>query len=282
MSFILHPWQLLLAILAGWANQQQQQIIEFQRTEIDVLKEKLGKKRIILNDDQRRRLAVKAKVLGRKVLQEVGSLFTPDTILRWHRELVAQKWDYSDRRKKKPGRPPTPEDITQLVLQIARENPSWGYDRIVGALANVGHQISDQTVGNILKAHGIEPAPERKRQTTWKTFIDSHWDVLGAIDFTTIEVWTKGGLVTFYLLFVMELATRRVHFAGCTPNPDEAWMKQIARNLTDVEDGFLKDKRYVLMDRDDKFSPAFREILKNEGVDAVLLPPKLFMFSRVS
>jgi len=282
MSFILHPWQLLLVILAGWANQQQQQIIEFQRTEIDVLKEKFGKKRIILNDDQRRRLAVKAKVLGRKVLQEVGSLFTPDTILRWHRELVAQKWDYSDRRKKKPGRPPTPEDITQLVLQIARENPSWGYDRIVGALANVGHQISDQTVGNILKAHGIEPAPERKRQTTWKTFIDSHWDVLGAIDFTTIEVWTKGGLVTFYLLFVMELATRRVHFAGCTPNPDEAWMKQIARNLTDVEDGFLKDKRYVLMDRDDKFSPAFREILKNEGVDAVLLPPKLFMFSRVS
>ena len=282
MSFILHPWQLLLVILAGWANQQQQQIIEFQRTEIDVLKEKFGKKRIILNDDQRRRLAVKAKVLGRKVLQEIGSLFTPDTILRWHRELVAQKWDYSDRRKKKPGRPPTPEDITQLVLQIARENPSWGYDRIVGALANVGHQISDQTVGNILKAHGIEPAPERKRQTTWKTFIDSHWDVLGAIDFTTIEVWTKGGLVTFYLLFVMELATRRVHFAGCTPNPDEAWMKQIARNLTDVEDGFLKDKRYVLMDRDDKFSPAFREILKNEGVDAVLLPPKLFMFSRVS
>ena len=88
----------------------------------------------------------------------------------------------------------------------------------LGALANLGHQISDQTVGNILKAHGIEPAPQRKRQTTWKTFIQSHWDVLGAIDFTTIEVWTKGGLVTFYLLFVMELATRRVHFAGCTPN----------------------------------------------------------------
>ena len=97
MSFVLHPWHLLLVILAGWANQLQQQIIDFQRTEIDVLKKKLGKKRIILNDDERRRLAVKAKVLGRKVLQEVGCLFTPDTILRWHRELVAQKWDYSDR-----------------------------------------------------------------------------------------------------------------------------------------------------------------------------------------
>lgn len=125
-----------------------------------------------------------------------------------------------------------------------------------------------------MKAHGIEPAPERKRQTTWKTFLKSHWEVLGAIDFTTIEVWTIGGLVTFYLLFVMELATRRVHFAGCTPNPHETWMMQIARNLTDAEDGFLRGKRYVLMDRDGKFSPAFQAILKTEGVNAVLLPAK--------
>ena len=239
-----------------------------------MLKEKLGKKRILLNDDQRRRLAVKGKVLGRKVLQEIGCLFTPDTILRWHRELIAQKWDYSQRREKKPGRPLSSEEITQLVLQMARENPSWGYDRIVGALVNLGHQISDQTVGNILKAHGIEPAPERKRQTTWKTFLRSHWDLLGAIDFTTIEVWTTGGLGTFYLLFVMELASRRVHFAGCTPNPDDLWMMQIARNLTDAEDGFLKGKRYVLMDRDGKFSPAFQAILKTEGVNAVPLPAR--------
>jgi transposase InsO family protein len=274
MSFVLHPWQLLLMILAGWVNQQQQQIIDFQRTEIDVLKEKLGKKRILLTDDQRRRLAVKGKVLGRKILQEIGCLFTPDTILRWHRELIAQKWDYSKQRKKKPGRPPTSEEITALVLQMARENPSWGYDRIQGALANLGHEVSDQTVGNILKEHGIEPAPERKRQTTWKTFLKSHWDVLSAIDFTTLEVWTTGGLVTFYLLFVMEIGTRRVHFAGCTPNPQEPWMMQIARNLTDAEDGFLKGKRYLLMDRDGKFSPAFQAILKTEGVNAVLLPAK--------
>ena len=124
MNFILQPWQLLLVILAGWIHQQQQRIIDFQRTEIDVLKEKLGKRRILLNDDQRRRLAVKAKVLGRKILQEIGSSFTPDTILRWHRELVAQKWDYSGRRQKKPGRPPTAAEIAQLVLKMARENPS--------------------------------------------------------------------------------------------------------------------------------------------------------------
>jgi len=274
MRFILHPWQLLLVILAGWVNQQQERIIEFQHKEIEVLKEKLGKKRIILNDDQRRRLATKGKVLGRKVLREISCLFTPDTILRWHRELVAQKWDYSARREKKPGRPPTLEGIVRLVIRMARENPSWGYDRIQGALANLGHKISDQTVGNILKAHGIEPAPERKRQTTWKTFLRSHWDVLGAVDFTTIEVWTRGGLVTYYLLFVMEIATRRVCFAGCTPNPDQRWMKQVARNLTDAEDGFLIGKRYVLMDRDGKFCAAFRAILKSEGVEAVLLPAK--------
>lgn len=214
MTFILQPWQLLLVILAGWMNQLQQQIIEFQRKEIEVLKKRLGKKRLILNDEERRVLAVKAKVLGRKVLQEIGCLFSPDTLLRWHRELVAQKWDYSKRRAKKPGRPPTAEEIAQLGVRMAQENLNWGYDRIQGALANLGYEISDQTVGNILKAHGIEPAPQRKRQSTWKTFLKAHWDVLGAIGFTTVEVWTKGGLVTYYLLFVMEIATRRVRFAG--------------------------------------------------------------------
>jgi putative transposase len=273
MNFILQPWEFFLVILAGWVNRQQQEVIEYLRTENRVLREKLGKKRILLNDDQRRRLAFKGKILGRKRLEEVGTLFTPDTILRWHRMLIAKKWDYSDRRRS-VGRPCVGQEIVDLVLKIARENPSWGYDRIQGALANLGHKVSDQTVGNILKAHGIEPAPDRKRQKTWKTFLKAHWDVLGAIDFTTVEVWTKGGLVTYYLLFVMEVATRRVHFAGCTPNPDGRWMKQIARNLTDVEDGFLNDKRFLIMDRDGKFTEEFCEILRGEGVEAVKLPPR--------
>ena len=262
MNLILQPWQLFCRILAGWINRQQQDVIEYLRTENQVLKEKLGKGRILLNDDQRRRLAVKGKVLGRKRLEEVGTLFTPNTILRWHRMLVAQKWNYSQRRKS-AGRPPVAQEIVDIVLRLARENPTWGYDRIQGALANLGHQVSDQTVGNILKQHGVEPASDRKRQTTWKTFLKSHWDVLAAIDFTTVEVWTKGGLVTFYLLFVIELATRRVHFAGCTPNPNERWMKQVAKNLTDAEDGFLNGKRYVLMDRDGKFCEAFRKVLES-------------------
>jgi putative transposase len=236
-------------------------------------KEKLGKKRILLDDDQRRRLAVKGKILGRKMLQEVVTIVTPDTILRWHRELVAAKWNYSGRCKK-IGRPPTPDEIVELVQRMARENSTWGYDRIQGALANLGHEISDTTVGNILKAHGVDPAPDRKRQSTWKSFIRAHWDVLASVDFTTIEVCTKGRLVTFYLLFVMELATRRVHFAGCTPNPHDLWMLQVARNLSDADDGFLRGKKYLLMDRDTKFFHSFRSILEQAGVQAVRLPPR--------
>ena len=190
-----------------------------------------------------------------------------------YRQLVAMKWDYSKRRKS-VGRPRIRQVIVDLILRFAKENPSWGYDRIQGALANVGYDISDTTVGNVLKQHGIEPAPDRKRQTTWRTFIRAHWDVLAAIDFTTIEVWTKGGLVTFYLLFVMELKTRRVHFAGCTTSPNESWMRQVARELTNCEDGFLNSKRYLIMDRDTKFCQVFRDILNAEGIESVRLPAR--------
>ena len=134
--------------------------------------------------------------------------------------------------------------------------------------------LPQQKLCNILKAHGIEPAPARKEQTTWKQFLQSHWECLGAIDFTMIEVWTTGGLVTYYLLFVMELATRRVHFAGCTPHPNGPWMQQIARSLTDAEDGFLPGIRYLLMDRDDKFCQDFRDFLEDEGIDPVRLPAR--------
>jgi hypothetical protein len=160
MSFVLQPWQLLFVILAGWVNRQQQQVIDYLRTENQVLRQKLGKRRILLTDDQRRRLAVKGKVLGRKLLAQVGTLVTPDTILRWHRVLIAKKWDYSARRRKTPGRPPLTEEIRALVVRMARENPRWGYERIQGAMANLGHQVSPTTVANILKDHGIEPAPK--------------------------------------------------------------------------------------------------------------------------
>src|ERR1035438_4566788 len=126
MTFVVQPWHLLLSILAGWIHDEQQKGIEYLRTENQVLQEKNGKKRILLNDDQRRRLAVKGKALGRKLLSKIGTFFTPDTILRWHRELVAQKWDHSDKRRS-VGRPPTPREAVDLILKFARENPTWGY-----------------------------------------------------------------------------------------------------------------------------------------------------------
>ena len=164
--------------------------------------------------------------------------------------------------------------IVDLTVKFAKQNPTWGYDRISGALSNVGYHICDSTIGNILKAHGIEPAPDRKRTGSWETFLKAHWDVMASIDFTTVEVWTKDGLTTFYLLFVMELKTRRVIFAGCTTNPNEAWMKTVALELTNHEDGFLKDKKYLIMARDATFSVSFRACLRREGVKPVRLPPR--------
>lgn len=150
----------------------------------------------------------------------------------------------------------------------------WGFDRIARAIQNLGHNISVESVGNILKQHGAEPALDRERLTSWSTFIKAHPDVPAAIAFTKFEVWTKGGLLTFYLLFVMELKTRSVYFAGCMVHPDETWMKQIARNLINCKDSFLNGKRYLLMYRDTKFCESFRTFLRDEDVEPLWLPPK--------
>ncbi len=215
---------------------------------------------------------MKGKALGRSVLRDLACIVTPDTIMRWHRELIARKWDYSHLRKR-VGRPRTKQEITELILRMAKENPTWGYDHIQGALKNLGLKISDTTVGNILRVHGIEPAPRRGARTSWKTFLKAHWEVMGAADFTTIEVWTSRGLVTFYILVVMRLSTRRVEIAGMTPNPNAAWVQQAGRNLTDCYDGFLLETRYLLLDRDTKFL-AFRGVLESTDTKVVLLPPR--------
>src|SRR5438094_55300 len=157
---------------------------------------------------------------------------------------------------------------------MAQENRSWGYDRIAGALANLGYTISDQTVGNILKRHGLPPAPERKTTTTCKEFIRTHLDVLVATDFFTAEVWTLGGLVTYYVLFFIHLGSRQVHVAGMTPHPNEAWMVQVARNLTMEEWGFLSPGQYLIHDWDGKYCPAFQHIIDTAGVTRVAIPPR--------
>ncbi len=273
MELVLHPWHFLILTVSAWVNREQEQIIEYLLVENRVLREKLGAGRILLNDDQRRRLAIKGQALGRKVLSSLTTIVTPDTILRWHRQLVAMKWDYSDRRKSSGGRPRIQDRIVELILKMAKDNCGWGYDRIQGALKNIGYQVSDETVGNVLKEHGIEPAPEREKKTTWEAFLKAHWEVMGAADFTCVEVWTRWGLETYYVLVVMKLSTRRVEIAGITTNPDAAWIQQMGRNLIDCYDGFLLGTKYLLLDRDTKFLP-LTGVLEDTKTNVVLLPPR--------
>jgi putative transposase len=153
---------------------------------------------------------------------------------------------------------------------MARENPTWGYDRIQGALANLGLHISDTTVGNILRDNGIEPAPERRHRTSWKTFLQAHWDSIAAVGFTTVEVWSRHGLITSYILVVMRLRSRRVEIAGVTENPNGDWTRQMARNLTDCEAGFFKDTTHIIVDQDSSFKP-FRSYI-DDLTEAKMVP----------
>ena len=253
-------------------NQRQLQIIDYLREENRVLREQLGARRLRLNDDQRRRLAAKAKGLGRKILAQVATLVTPETLLAWHRKLIAQKYDGSGKRA--PGRPRTAGVIEALVVRMAEENRDWGYRRIQGALSNLGHDIARSTIAQILAQHGIEPAPERSRKTTWKEFLNRHWELIVAADFFTVEVWTARGLQRYIVLFFMELSTRKVEIAGIAANANQLWMSQIGRNVTDAVEGILKGKRYLIHDRDPLFTPEFLKILAAVGVESVKLPPR--------
>jgi putative transposase len=265
-------WKHLLAYITGTVDQELLLRNEYLVTENRMLRNQI-KGRIRLSDGERKTLAEIGKKLGKHALAEVASIVKPDTILGWHRRLVAQKCDGSQQRKS-PGRPTIDKEVEGLVVRLAQENRSWGYDRIVGALANLGYIISDQTVGNILKRHGIPPAPERKTTTTWKEFIRTHMDVLVATDFFTAEVWTLGGLVTYYVLFFIHLESREIHVAGVTPHPNAQWMMQIARNVTMEEGGVLSPGQYLIHDRDGKYCPAFQHIIDGAGVKRVPLPPR--------
>jgi len=261
--------QLLLICFAGWINRNQQNVIEYLQQEVRVLREQLGR-RPRFNDDQRRRLAAKAKKIGRDQLQRFASIVTPQTLLDWHRRLIARKYDGSSARS--PGRPPTPAEVRELILTMARENRAWGYTRIQGALMNLGHEIGRGTIAKILNEAGVDPAPDRQGESTWKEFLRSHWDGLAAADFFTVEVWTAVGLVRYHVLFAIRVATREVHIAGIIPEPNGAWMKQMARNLSDGLSGFLNGCRYLIHDRSGLFRPEFCSILNSVGIESVRLP----------
>ena len=268
---VMDPFRFLLIAVGGWMNHRQQAVIDYLREENRILREQLDGRRLRLNDNQRRRLAAKAKGLGRKILREVATIVTPETLLAWHRKLIAQKYDGG--RQRGPGRPRAAGEIEALVVRMAEENRDWGYRRIQGALSNLGHEVARSTIAQILQRHGIDPAPERKRKTTWKEFLSQHWELIAAADFFTVEVWTRRGLQRYLVLFLMELSTRKVEIAGIGAAANGLWMSQIGRNLAG-SDGVVQGKRYLIHDRDPLFTAEFESMLADIGVECVKLPPR--------
>jgi transposase InsO family protein len=267
-----NKWARLLASVTGLVNQKLLLQNEYLAAENRILRSRFPA-RMRLSDPERATLAEIGKRLGRSALQQVACVAKPDTILAWYRRLIARKFDGSKHRRS-PGRPRIASHVEALIVSIARENTGWGYDRIVGALANLGHSVSDQTVANILRRYGIAPAPKRVHNTTWKDFIASHMAVLAGTDFFTVEVLTWRGLATYYVLFFIHLESRRVSLAGLTRHPTSEWMLQMARNATDESSGFLHGQRYLLHDRDTKFCAAFQDVLRSSGIKPLALPPR--------
>jgi len=257
----------MLMAFAGWWRDQQQEAVAYLIEENRILRAQLRGRRLRLTDEDRCRLARRGQRLGRQVLRQVATIATPDTILRWHRQLIARKWTHATLRSSRRG---VLAEIRRLVVRMAEDNPTWGYTRIQGALKNVGHRVGRSTIARILKAHGLPPVPERP--TSWQTFLRAHWGAIAAADFFTTEVWTWRGLVTYYTVFVIDLASRRVQILGSTPFPNDLFMRQVVRTLTAADDEPLVRHGLLICDRDTKWSASVRDRLGEAGARVVQAP----------
>jgi putative transposase len=258
--------QMVLAVVTGWLDRQERPSLAYLVEENRFLRRQLRGQRLQFTDDDRRRLAVRGHRLGRRLLRRIATVVTPDTILRWHRQLIARKWTYARKRSSRHG---VLAEIRRLVVRMAEENPTWGYTRIQGALKNMGHRVGRSTIARILKGNGLPPVPERP--TSWQTFLRAHWGAIAGADFFTTEVWTWRGLVTYYTVFAIDLASRRVRIVASSPHPNDLFMRQVSRMLT-VPDGPLGDHRVLICDRDGKWSQAVRELMAEAGVHVVQTP----------
>lgn len=202
---------------------------------------------------------------ARFVPKERWSCFivSPQTILRWHRELIARKWTYKHRRT---GRPPLDAQLVALIIAMGRDNPRWGVYRIKGELQGLGHRVGATTIRTILRRAGISPAP-RREGPTWSEFLKAQADGILACDFFTVETVF---LRTFYVLFFIEVGSRRIHIEGVSRNPDSAWVTQQARNLAMA--GGLDHVRFLIRDRDCKFTASFDEVFRSEGARVLKTP----------
>ena len=250
-----------LLILFGRSERAKEVEILVLRHELQVLRRQVG--RPCLRSTDRVLLAALGQVVPRKLRRSF--LVRPETLLRWHRELVRRRWTYEGRR---PGRPPLAGQARQLVLRLAAENPTWGYKRIHGELVGLGIALSPSTVWNILHGHGVEPAP-RRASLSWREFLRQQAAAILECDFFTVETLR---LRRFYVLFFIELSRRRVYLAGVTANPDGAWVVQQARNLTMTLADQEQSHRALVRDRDSKFTAAFDEVFRSEGLKVIKTP----------
>jgi transposase len=263
----------IMSLVKGNVEQELLLRNEYLAAENEILRSRI-EGRLLLSIDEKARLARLGREIGSKGLKGLSYVVTPETVMRWYRELIARKFDGSAKRRKPRGRRRVSAEKERLVCRFALDNPTWGYTRIKGAMKNVGHEIGRSTIRRILKRNGIPPAPRRARQSNWREFISRHMHNTVAADFFTVEVVTPYALVTFYVLFFIHHTTRRVLIAGVTTNPDTPWMMQIARNITMEGTGFMSGMKYLIHDGDSKFCPAFDHIIESAGTDLVPLPPK--------
>ena len=259
MSPCPHVLQFLVVADAGWINQQPRDVMDSLQEENRVLREPLGPGRLRFTDAQRRRRAAQAKRLGRRGRRDRHTLVTPDTLLRWHRQLIARR--YAGRGRRGPGRPRGLDTIRRLIVRMATEHREWGDTRIRGARGNLGHQVARGPIANVRKERGLAPAPERKTRTTWRELLAAHGDVRAAADCFTVEGWTPRGLTRVTGLGLIHLASRRGQIAGISAEPDGPWVTQLMRHATDAEDGCLRHIRFLIHDRDPLFRPAVRDPL---------------------
>jgi len=257
--------QMVLYVLTGWLDRREREAVGYLIDENRLLRRQLGTRRLRLTDDDRRRLAARAYRVGRRALRDIATIATPDTLLRWHRQLIAHKWTHA----RTAGRRDVMLEIRRLVVRMAKENPTWGYTRIQGALKNMGHRVGRSTIRRILKAAGLPPVPQRP--TSWQTFLKAHWGVIAGADFFTTEVWTWRGLVTYYTVFVIDLASRRVGILGSTPHPNGLFMRQVVRMATAADAGPIVAGVWIC-DRDRKWSRDVRRLLEDAGIRVVLIP----------
>jgi transposase len=264
LSFLYWSLRRLLELVVLRRRSEREKEIEILllRHQLRVLERQVA--RPALTPADRALLTAFSRVLSRQAWRR-SSLVTPATLLRWHRELVARRWTYPHRR---PGRPPKPAEVRELVMRLARENPGWGYRRIQGELVGLGVKLAASTVWTILKEAGIEPAPKRLEQS-WAQFLRQQAASILECDFFTVETLF---LRRFYVLFFIELATRRVHIAGVTTNPGGRWVTQQARNLLMRLDDEEARPLFLVRDRDSKFTGDFDEVFRTEGIRVIKAP----------